>query len=253
MKNTDFGYPWEQERFDNLFNRDDRFFSLVTKGVLAWFNKNIILYNKPIKHFIFNTGSGYMYLEKDGYKYSMTDVTDQDVLYMERPRCVVELDSIEINTEELTQPNIRGVYERTSKTKVQGFNAELRRMPLTITFGMHYVLSNFNESIVLTQELIHKIVFQKYFKIVYLGQVVNCSIEIPPQFKIELNKVDMTSTDPNNRNIDFTINVCTVYPSIVDESESPNDKVISSFEYNMNTTNKDLEKGILDKIKKVSE
>lgn len=239
--NTEFKMPWEQTSFDNLFERDDRFFSLITKGTLAWLNKNIILYNKSINHFIFNTGSSYMYLENNGYNFNITEVTDQDTIYMKRPRCIVKFDTIEIETSELTQPNIRGTYERTSKTSVKGFNAEMRRMPLQITFQLHYVLSNFNESIVLIQELIHKLVFQKYFKIVYLGQIINCSLEIQNSYKIELNKLDMSGTDPNSKELDINITVCTNYPAFVEETESPNDLVISAGEHTVQFTDEDME------------
>lgn len=242
MINKEFKYPWEETSFNNLFNRDDRFFALVTKGFLAWMEKNIIMYGKPVRHFVFNTGTSYMYLESNGYTYSMEEVTDQDTIYMERPRCVVEFDTVEVNTEELTQPNIRGVYERTSKTEVQGFNAEMRRIPLTVTFNLHYVLSNFNESIILLQEYIHKVLFQKYFKIVYLGQVVECSIEIPGSLKIEFNKIDMTSTEPQNKHLDLTVSVFTNYPAIVEETESTNDKVIAKFSDELNLTDDTLEK-----------
>ena len=36
--------PWNQEKFDDLYNRDERFFSIVIKGLLSWLNRNIVLY-----------------------------------------------------------------------------------------------------------------------------------------------------------------------------------------------------------------
>ena len=81
--------PWNKEKFDDLHNRDERFFGLLIKGTLAWLNKNIVLYNKPIKHFIFNTGSSIMYVESNGYKFSWNETTGEDTIYMSRPRCVV--------------------------------------------------------------------------------------------------------------------------------------------------------------------
>ena len=62
-------HPWNVEKFDNLFDRDERFFSILIKGALSWLTRNIVLYDKPINHFIFNTGSSYMYIENNGYKY----------------------------------------------------------------------------------------------------------------------------------------------------------------------------------------
>ncbi len=230
--------PWNIEKFDSLSNKDERFLSIVTKGALSWLTRNIILYNKPIKHFIYNTGSSIMYVETNGYEMSWNETTGEDQIYMSRPRCIVNIGDINIEKSELTQPHIRGVYEREVKyetgTNIQGFNAEIRRIPITIQLNLNYVLSSFNESIVLTEELISKFLFQQYFNVVYLGQNIMCSLEIPESFHIETNKIDMTSTETNQKNISCSINLCCNYPRINEKTEIPNEKVIMDFKYNLN-------------------
>ena len=223
--------PWNQEKFDDLYNRDERFFSLVVKGLLSWFNRNIVLYNKSINHFIFNTGSSYLYVESNGYEYNVSETTGEDTMYMKLPRCLIEISDINIPMEELSAPFSRGNYERRSGNQLQGFNAEIRRLPIELTINMKYYLSNFNETIVLLQELIDKLVFQRYFNITYLGKIVQCSIEFPANYNPELNKIDMSSPDPNQRNITFDIKVCTNYPLIDTRTEIPTDKVINKFSY----------------------
>lgn len=230
--------PWNIEKFDSLSNKDERFFSIVIKGALSWLTRNIILYNKPVKHFIYNTGSSIMYVETNGYEMSWNETTGDDQIYMSRPRCIVNIGDINIEKSELTQPHIRGVYEREVKyetgTNIQGFNAEIRRIPITIQLNLNYVLSSFNESIVLTEELISKFLFQQYFNVVYLGQNIMCSLEIPESFHIETNKIDMTSTETNQKNISCSINLCCNYPRINEKTEIPNEKVIMDFKYNLN-------------------
>ena len=221
--------PWNQEKFDDLYNRDERFFSLVVKGLLSWLNRNIVLYNKSINHFIFNTGSSYLYVESNGYEYNVSETTGEDTMYMKLPRCLVEISDINIPMEELSAPFSRGNYERRSGNQLQGFNAEIRRLPIELTINMKYYLSNFNETIVLLQELIDKLVFQRYFNITYLGKIVQCSIEFPANYNPELNKIDMSSPEPNQRNITFDIKICTNYPLIDTRTEIPTDKVISKF------------------------
>ena len=227
--------PWNKEKFDDLHNRDERFFGLLIKGTLAWLNKNIVLYNKPIKHFIFNTGSSIMYVESNGYKFSWNETTGEDTIYMSRPRCVVELGDISIDTSELTQPNIRGVYERDNNSNIEGFNAEFRRMPIQMSMSLNYVLSNFNESIVLLEELISKLSFQRYFKIVYLGQLIECSIEFPTSHSININKIDMTSTETNQKNINIQVNICSSYPAFNELSEISSSSVIGKMSSNLET------------------
>lgn len=236
--------PWNIEKFDNLSNKDERFFSIVTKGALSWLTRNIILYNKPIKHFIYNTGASIMYVETNGYEMSWNETTGEDQIYMSRPRCIVSVGDINIDKNELSQPHVRGIYEREVKydkdNRVQGFNAEIGRIPITIQLNLTYVLSSFNESIVLTEELISKFIFQQYFNVVYLGQNIMCSIELPESFHIETNKIDMTSTETNQKTISCSINLCCNYPRINEKTEMSNDNVITNFNYNLNAGNDEL-------------
>lgn len=226
--------PWEIEKFDNLTVRDERFFSIVMKGCLGWLTRHIKMYNKPIKHFVFNTGSSYMYVEANGYYNTWSETTGEDYMYMECPRCIVTMQEISIPTEELTNPFIRGNYERYSDDgQVKGYNAEMRRLPIEINLQLQYVLNNFNESIVLLQELFDSLVFQRYFKITYLGQLVQCSIEFPNNTSIPQKKIDLAATDDNHRIIEISIKLNTTYPIINVDTETPARHVISSFNYNI--------------------
>lgn len=221
--------PWNKEKFDDLYNRDDRFFSILIKGVLSWLNKNILMYNKPIKHFIFNTGSSYLYVESNGYEFTWNETSGEDYIYMEMPRCIVKIGNVEIPTEELSNPYARGNYERLNGNNIEGFNAEIRRLPVNMKIDLTYILSNFNESIILLEELINKIIFQQYFNIIYLGQIIKCSIEFPNSSEIEINKIDMTSPDINQKTINISVNICSNYPLINERTEIESNKIISSF------------------------
>ena len=240
--------PWMTDKFDDLYNRDERFFSIVIKGLLSWLNRNIVLYNKSINHFIFNTGSSYLYMESNGYEFNLSETTGEDTMYMTLPRCLVEISDISFPMEELTSPYARGNYERRNGNMLCGYNAEIRRLPIELDLNLKYYLSNFNETIILLQELIDKIIFQKYYKINYLGQVIQCSIEFPGNTTPELNKIDMASPDPNQRNITLSIKICTNYPIINERTEIPTDKVIIAYGmdidlYNHNYASDKIERG----------
>ena len=81
------------------------------------------------------------------------------------------------------------------------------------------------------QELIDKMCFQRYFSIVYLGQVIKCSIEFPQDMQMELNKIDMSSAETNNKLLNISVNICSNYPSIDEETEQRNSAVISKFRH----------------------
>lgn len=235
--------PWDKAIHDNIFDRDDRFFAIATKGILAFLNKNIVLNGKSINHFIFQTGSTYLYLEKNGYEYTICETTGEDHIYMKMPRGIVTLNDINITPEELSNSFIRGTYERISSlsNEIKSYNAEINRLPLEISFNLQYVLSTFNESIILVQELIDKMVFQRYFNIVYLGQRIMCSIEFPQNFKVEFNKPDLASNEVNQKTITLDLKLVTNYPVINVQTELCADKSISGFVYNTNIINDNIQ------------
>lgn len=246
---SDWIRPWNLEKFDDLYDRDERFFSVLIKGVLKYLNDNIVLYNKSIQHFIFNTGSSYMYIESNGYEYSMNTVSGEDQMYMHMPRAIINLENITVPTEELTNPFSRMVYERRDGNKIRGFNADVRRLPIELNLNCQYVLSNFNELLVLIQELYDKLIFQKYFYITYLGETIECSIEFPADQQLEINKIDMTSTETNQKTITLSLKICSNYPIVDERTEVANDDIIEKFGGGIRTLNRDP--NIEDKDKRI--
>ena len=223
--------PWDIEKFDNLYNRDERFFALVIKGALSWLNNNLRMYGRPIRHFIFNTGSSYLYLENTGYEYNWCETTGEDLMYMETPRCLVSIGSFNIPTEELTSPYIRGEYERISnaentKGQILGYTAEIQRLPIEMTLTLKYTFSTFNEAIIFIQELIENVSFQQYFDIIYLGQIIKCSIEINADTNINLQDIDLSSKDVNQRTMQFDIKVTSNLPVINTKTEIKTSQII---------------------------
>lgn len=228
-------HPWQLEKFDNIYNKDERFFSILVKGLIAWFNKNVVLYNKPIKHFIFSTGSSYMYVEANGYEFILSETSGTDWIYMEMPRCIIEISDISFNTESLTNCFSRGEYERydDETNSISGYNAEIMRVPIEMNLQFKYVLSNFNETIVLLQEIIDKFIYQKFFTIIYLGQKIRCGIEFPTSEQLELNKIDMSSNETNQKILQFDIKLTSNYPAINERTEVSNANVIDSTKFDV--------------------
>ena len=226
--------PWNLEKFDNLYDRDERYFAVLLKGALSWLTDNIVLYNKPVNHFIYTTGSSYLYVESNGYTFSMNETSGEDYIYMKMPRCVLEIGDINVPAEELSAPYVRGQYERRDGNEIKGYNAQMRRLPIEMSLSAKYVLSNFNESIILVQELMDKVSWQQYFNIIYLGQIIQCSLEIDNNYQIQLNKVDMTSNDTNQKTIEIQFKLCSNYPCIDERTEVENNKIIDRVVTNIN-------------------
>lgn len=247
--------PWDKKTTNDLYNKDERFFSLLIKGVLSFMNKHVVLNGEPINHYIYNTGSSYMYVESNGYEFSWCETSGEDQIYFKMPRCIVEVNDISIDTAELSSPYIRGTYDRlcTIDNKIKSYNAEIKRIPIELSLSLKYVLSTMNEALILLQEIIDKLIFQKHFNIIYLGNYLVCSIEFPQSNKIEINKIDMTSTETNQKNINLDIKVCTNYPIINTMTEQPSDMIIRSFGLNTNLVKDKNENNIQDKIDVIKE
>lgn len=239
--------PWNKEKFDDLHDRDERFFALLIKGVLSWFNSNILMYNKPIKHFIMNTGTSYLYLENNGYEYTWCETTGENMMYMEMPRCLVSIGAFSIPLEELTAPYARCEYERISnasdaKGQIVAYNAEMQRLPIEMTLNFKYIFSNFNEAIIFVQELFECTLFQQYFDIIYLGQLVKCSIEINADTNIQFNEIDLAGKDVNQRTMEFDVKVTTNLPCINEKTECRSSNVINGLFGKISEDNKYLDK-----------
>lgn len=227
--------PWNIEKFDDLSNRDERFFSILLKGALGYLQSNIVLYNKEIRHYIFNTGSSYMYIEDNGYEYNMSETTGEDGMYNHMPRCVATLGDISIDNTELSQPHARGTYERREDNQIKTFNAEMRRMPIQVSLNCTYVTQTTNEMLILIQELIDKLAFQQYFRITYLGQVIECAIQTQESFQAQFNQIDMTSPDVNQKTLTLSFTINSSYPVINVRSEIPANKIIRTFNATIET------------------
>jgi len=233
--------PWNMKTFDSLSIRDDRFFSILIKGILSFLNRNIVMYDKEIKHFFLHTGSTYLYVEKNGYEFKLSETTGEDFIYHELPRCICQLNDINIPTEELTNPFERGTYERLSSLDGQyhGYNAQMRRLPIELNMTLNYIFGTFNENIVVIQEIFDKLVFQRYFNIIYLGQKIQCSIEFPVDTQTNVPNIDFDSTEANQRQMTIAIKVDSYYPIINEETECPNNVIIAHSNHNINLVQHD--------------
>lgn len=241
--------PWNIESFSTLSYKDERFFAILLKGLLSYLNQHIVLYNNPINHFIYNTGTGYLYLEKTGYEYTLTETSNDDEIYHKLPRCIVDIDDFSFDSNELSNPFVSAVYERKSSlsNEIKAYTAETRRLPVELSINLKYVLGNFNESIILIEELINKLLYQTYFSITYLGNEIKCSLECPLSNKIEFNKIDMTAKELSTKTIELSCKLCSSYPIINTRTETDASNVIKSF----NTiTNVERNENVTDEVHK---
>ena len=90
-------------------------------------------------------------------------------------------------------------------------------------------------------------VFRKYFNITYLGQTIKCSLNWPTEQSVQINKIDMTSSETNQKTIEFSLNLSTSYPQIDERTESRNDSIIGKFKQDVCLHPKSLDNKSSDK------
>ena len=166
-------------------NNTDLFFGDVIKATISFLNNNIKLRDKRIPHYIMNTGDEIMYRELMGYEYSKTEVTDENFIYNEVPRCMVNVSEMQTVPDQLTQPYVRGVFDVEYDDNVYEFSAEIKRMPIHMTVSLKYYVDSFTDSLALSQYLITNLSYIRTFRFVYMGNEISASITFPDSHSVE--------------------------------------------------------------------
>ena len=121
-------------------NNRELFIGVLFKALLNNLNSQMKLRDKSINHFIINTGDDIMWLENKGQDNSKEpyQVSNEDYVYNTIPRCIVNMGSIEVLEEQVTNPYTRGNFEIDYDDILRGFSAEFRRVPIKMAVDLKY-------------------------------------------------------------------------------------------------------------------
>jgi len=186
-------------------NNTDLFFSDVLKAAIVFLNDNIKLRNKRIPHFILNTGDEIMYRELMGYEYSSTEVTDENFVYNEIPRCIITCTDINTLPDQLTQPYVRSCFDLEYDGCLYEFSAETRRMPIQSSISLKYYLDSMTDCFTLSQYLITTLSYIRTFSFIYMGNEVICSLKFPDSFSSEVPSSLSFDTDSRYKTISIEL------------------------------------------------
>lgn len=210
-------------------NNKERFLSIVTKGFLYKLNQDLVLRGIPVPHYILNTGDDIMYLEVKGQDHSIEpqQVSNENFIYSQIPRCIIQPAGINIPTDQLTSPYSYGTFEVEDADMIYAFRAEFRRMPLNMTYSLKYYFDSFTDAMDITQQIITNLAFINNYNITYLGQRIPCSYNIPEDYQTEfMLEFDGITTDSKTRTISLELVVQTNMPVIHTGSLIPADAYI---------------------------
>ena len=212
-------------------NEQQLFFSILLKGLVYNLNNTINVRNIAVPHYILNTGDDIMYLEVKGQNQAIEprEVSNEEFVYNTIPRCMVQPSGMNIPTDQLTNPYTTGSFEFEYDDTIYTFIAEYRRMPIKFNVSLKYVFDNYTDALQCTQQLITKLAFINPFKIIYLGQTIDCSYNIPADYNTEfMMEFDGLSEDDKTRKLNLDIEVDTNLPVIYPRTLMPADSYIKN-------------------------
>lgn len=215
------------------------FFPLVIKGLIGELNRSIYIRNKAIPHRIFNTGDDTMWLFLRGQDFSIepTQVSNEGYQYNTLPYCELTVGSLDTVPDQLTSPYANGLLEyEDPEGAVTTFQTEFRRFPIRIGIDLKYHLESFTDCLEAAQSVIAELAYIRTFKIVYMGQVIQCSYRIPEAFAQEhLMDMDGTTTESKDRTISLSLEVETSFPVYEPRTIMDMDHPITSHQHNIYT------------------
>lgn len=221
---------WEDIRRGIVdINNQQLFFSIVAKGFIYKLNQRLKLRGINIPHYILNTGDDIMYLEVKGQDHSIepVEISNEDFVYSQVPRCMIQPTGINVQMDQLSNPYSHGKFEIEHNDMIYSFRAEFRRIPVTYGFSLKYYLDNFTDSLDVIQQIITNLSFVNLFKVLYLGQQINCSYQIPDSYQTEyMMEFDGITTDSKYRTISLELEVTTNIPVIHEETIIPSNMII---------------------------
>lgn len=211
-------------------NNTSSFFGVLIKGMINSLNGEVLIRKESVPHFILHTGDDLMYLMNKGQDMSVEprEVSNEDYIYNQIPRCIVTPGSIDLVPDQLTSPYAYGNLQYEDEDSVYSLAAEFRRMPIKMNFDLKYYTNSYSDSLELFQQIMSKLVFVRTFFITYMGQTIMCSYKIPESYEEEhMVDIDGTTTDSKYRTTSLSIEVETNMPVYAAQTVVSTDSIIN--------------------------
>lgn len=213
-------------------NNQELFFSKLIKGFIQDIDNVISIRGKKVPHILAHTGGDIMYLENKGYDFSKEpeQVTNEDYIYNVVPRCNITLGSIDLLSDQLTNPYTLGNLQFENKDSIINLKGEYRRMPIKLGIELRYCTDTFRDMLELIQQIISKLVFVRTYNIIYMGQSIVCSYKIPENFQSEhLADLEGTTIDDKSRTLSLSIELETNFPVFAEKTIMRADSIITNY------------------------
>jgi len=197
-------------RGDIDINAQENFFKALYRGFLYDINKKIRIRGCDIPHFVLNTGDDTMFLEVKGQDYSKEplEIVNEDYVYNQIPRAMVQFNGVNMQTDQLTSPYTRGKFSITYNDFLYGITAEFKRMSIKTEVALKYYFDSFSDLLDANQALITNLAFVNNYSISYMGQTIFCTYSLPDTIDNQIQiEFDGITTESKNRTIEISVEI----------------------------------------------
>lgn len=215
-------------------NNQSLFFPIVIKGLLLKLNEQLKIREGKVPHYIVHTGDDTMYLSVKGQNAAIEplEISNEDFVYASVPRCLVTMEGLNIETDQLTCPYTRGIMQYESDNSVYTMSGEFRRVPIKLTVNCKYYVDSWGDLLELTQQIISKLAFIQTYHVSYLGQSITCSYTIPTSVDGEYTtELDGTTQDNKLRTTELSLELETNFPVWEPRTMVMTDDYVSKFAF----------------------
>lgn len=222
------------------YNNYENYFKSLISGFLMDITNTIQLNGKSIPHLIPHTGDDTLYLMDRGYDNSIEpcEVSNQGPrnFYQMVPRGMVKPSGININNSDFTSPFTHGLFSVIDEEdKLVTYSAVFRRIPLTFTVEITYVLPTYFDMLNTIQSVLSNCYNIRTFSFVYLGQTLSASYKLPDNFDGQYQMdIDGSSTDAKEKIINISLEIESNFPAYDLDTLTKTDKVILYTKANIN-------------------
>lgn len=215
-------------------NVQELFLSALIKGLLLNLKNDIKIRDEAVPHMIIHTGDDRLWLEQKGYDASIEPliISNENNVYDNIPKCVVNLSNIDVDTAQLTSPYSIGqtqyVVNGGDYSGTYALKGEFRRIPMKMNFELKYYVDSYTDMLELIQYIVSNLAFIRTYDIVYMGQKIKCSYKIPDSFGEE-HTMDIDGALSENRlhSITLAIEVETNMPVYNNRTIASADRIIT--------------------------
>ena len=233
--------------FSMKYNTDDVFLRAVIVGFLGVLDKKIV-YKQQISEtevkyievpFRYNNSGDSRFMQDFFLFNNDCNTLVVDTNYDIIPRGMINLESFNIDSGNLTNKWVRGTYTKESaEGNLETYSAMINPVPMSISFSCSLVVDSLIDSFKIVQEIIKQLYKTKIFHITYNGFRIGCRAKFSEDNKI--NKTfEYDYGSETNATIEFNIEVESYLPVVDESTERHNSNRISEFSPNLGMANFD--------------